>query len=263
MEKVIFDKKVSKGSKFNQIYIPKNLEGIIEVGDLVEVRLLKKQVQFNYRNQKILSGFKKYLIKNIFSNLQKFKEIKIIFIVGSFLYEEIYNDIDIIIISDTKKKELEKSTGDLLTKKLNQRFHILVFNERKLKDLIEKDPLTQAMLNSYISNKKIELDYKKTTDKKHINFLLMMPEDLLEIALSSKVFYDNLRRLIVIEQFLKDKDLDRKSIINQIKREINPKLLTKIKNNDELNSGEMERLREIIREKIKNIRKMMKNGQKK
>lgn len=239
------------------------MEGVIEVGDLVEVKLLKKQIQFNYRNQKILSGFKKYLIKNIFSNLQKFKEIKIIFIVGSFLYEDIYNDIDIIIISDTERKNLDRSIENLLTKKLNQRFHILVFSERKLKDLIEKDPLTRAMLNSYISNKRIELDYKKTIDKKHINFLLMMPEDLLEVTLSSKVFYDNLRRLTVIEQFLKDKDSDKKSIIDQIRKEMNIGLLTKIKNNDELNNSEVEILRKIIREKIKNIRKMMKNGQKK
>lgn len=260
---ISFNKKVSKGSRFNQIYIPKFMEGKIEVGDLVEVKLLKKQIQFNYKNKKVLSGFKKYLIKRIFSNLQKFKEITIIFIVGSFLYEDIYNDIDLIIVSETEKKNLERDIEELLRKKLNQRFHILVFSEKKLKTLIEKDPLTQAMLNSYVSNKKIDLDYKKTIDKNHINFLLMMPEDLLEITLSSRAFYDSLRRLAVIEQFLKDKELDRREILNQIKKCINPELLSKIKNNAEINGNEVETLRRIIIEKIKGIKKTMKNGQKK
>ncbi len=260
---ISFSKKVSKGSRFNQIYVPKFMEGKIEIGDLVEVRLLKKQIQFNHKNQKVLSGFKKYLMKNIFSNLQKFKEITVIFVVGSFLYEDLYNDIDVIIVSETEKKNLERDVENLLRKKLNQRFHILVFSEKKLKTLIEKDPLTRAMLNSYISNKKIEFDYKKTIDEDHINFLLMMPEDLLEITVSSKAFYDSLRRLIVIEQFLKDKELGRREILDQIKKDTNPELLTKIKNNAELNSNEVETLRKIIKEKIKEIRKIMKNGQKK
>ncbi|GAF87213.1 unnamed protein product, partial [marine sediment metagenome] len=35
-----FKKNVSKGSRFNQIYIPRNMEDLIEVGDKVVVRLL-------------------------------------------------------------------------------------------------------------------------------------------------------------------------------------------------------------------------------
>ena len=41
----VFRKKVSKGSRFNQIYIPKYLEDEIEVGDEVEVKLIKKHVE--------------------------------------------------------------------------------------------------------------------------------------------------------------------------------------------------------------------------
>ena len=79
------------------------------------------------------------------------------------------------------------------------------------------------MFNSYISNKKIKLSQKKTIDEKHIKFLLMMPEDLLELKLPSKIFYSNLRRLITIEQFLRDRELDREAISNQIKNKINIK----------------------------------------
>jgi hypothetical protein len=195
--------------------------------------------------------------------LQRFNEIKTIFVVGSFLYETIYNDIDIIIITDKEGKLSEENIEDLLIKTFNQKFHVLLFNEEKLRTLIEKDPLTRVMLNNYVSNRKINFDYKKKIDEKHIMFLLMMPEDLLELRLPSKTFYDNLRRLITIEQFLRNKELERQELLNQVKKEINIKLLDKIKNNEEINSEEVSILREFIKKKIKKIKKIMKNGQEK
>lgn len=257
---IIFKKKVSKGSKFNQVYIPREMENIVEVGDLVQVRLLKKKTELYYKNQKKLSNFKEYLITNIFSNLQRFNEIKAIFIVGSFLHEDIYNDIDIIIISNKENKNLEKDIENLLTKKFNQKFHVLLFKEEKLRTLIEKDPLIRTMFNNYISNKKINLNYKRTIDKKHIKFLLMMPEDLLELEMPSKIFYDNLRRLISIEQFLINEELDRIFILNRLKKEIKGDLLSKLKNNELISNEETNSLRKLIKEKIKNISKIIKNG---
>ena len=53
-----FKKNVSKGSRFNQVYIPKDMESLIEVGDEVEVRLVKKSATLHYsRNLKKLSEF--------------------------------------------------------------------------------------------------------------------------------------------------------------------------------------------------------------
>ena len=233
---------------------------IVEVGDLVQVRLLEKHKELYYKNQKKLPDFKEYLIKRVFSDLQKFSEIKAIFAVGSFLYETVYNDIDIIIIADKEKKVSGKNIEDFLIKTFNQKFHVLLFNEEKLRGLIEKDPITRVMLNNYISNKKIDFDYKKKIDEKHLLFLLMMPEDLLELKMPSKVFYDNLRRLVAIEEFLRNKGLEREDLLNQIKKEINIGLLDKIKNNEEVNNEEIDILRDFIKKKIKNIKSMMKNG---
>jgi len=260
MEEIVFEKKVSKGSKFNQIYIPKEMGNIVEVGDIVQVRLLEKHKELYYKNQKKLPDFKEYLIKKVFSDLQRFSEIKAIFVVGSFLYETIYNDIDIIIITNEEKKISEKNIENLLIKTFNQKFHVLLFNEERLRDLIEKDPLTRVMLNNYVSNKKIDFDYKIKIDKKHILFLLMMPEDLLELSMPSKIFYDNLRRLVAIEEFLRNKGLERESLLNKIKKEIDIRLLDKIKNNEEVNNEEMSILRDFIKKKIKKIKKIMKNG---
>ena len=253
-----FTKKVSKGSRFNQVYIPR--ESTIEVGDLVQVTLLKKHTILNYKNLLKLNDFKEYIIKGIFSSLQEFTDIKSVFIVGSFLFETIdYNDIDIIITTDKENKEFEKDIDRLLTNKFNQKFHILSFSEEKLKTLIEKDPLTRAMFNSYISNSEINLSYKRIIDEKHIKFLLMMPEDLLELRLPSRVFYDNLRRLITITQFLQNNPLDRNIILKKTKDILSMDLFSKIKNNEEINDNEIRILRKIIKENVIRIRGML-NG---
>ena len=251
---VSFIRKVSKGSKFNQIYVPKEMENIIDVGDLVQVNLLEKKSNIYYKNQGKLTKFKEYLIKNIFYNLKKFKEIEIVFLVGSFLDEDIYNDIDLIIVSKEYVRHLEKSIEYNLSKILNQKFHILSFNHKKLKELIEKDPIMRAMFQKYISNKKISLDYKKIIDWSHIKFLLMMPEDLLELDLPIKIFFDNIRRLITIERFLHNKDLSRKVILEEMKRNIPQDILDKIKDNKYINNIEIIRLKRIIKEKLIRIK---------
>ena len=153
-----FEKHVSKGSKFNQIYIPKNIENLIEVGDKVEVKLIEKHTKLNYsKDLKKLSEFKENLIKNIFSFLSN-SNIKQIFIVGSFLTEKInYNDIDIVLISEKTNNKLEHSIYEKLIEKFNLKFHLLVIEEKQLINLLKICPLTKSMFNTFISNKKLNL----------------------------------------------------------------------------------------------------------
>ena len=66
-----FEHKISKGGRFNQVYIPKEMEEIFEVGDIVQVKLLKKKEQLHYsKTLKKLGEFKERLIKEIFSSLK-------------------------------------------------------------------------------------------------------------------------------------------------------------------------------------------------
>ena len=253
-----FNKRVSKGSKFNQIYLPKEMENIIEVGDLVQVRLLEKKPKIYYKNQKKLSVFKEYIVKNIFSIIEKNNEIEMAFIVGSFL-EGNYNDIDVVII--TNNENLEKIIDSQLSKELDQKFHVISFNKEKLKTFIETDPLIRSMFNNYLSNKKINLDFNKKIDWNHLNFLLMMPEDLLDLEVSSKIYFNNLRRLITIERFLNDKQSSRNIILDEILNILPENILDRIRSNEPINNKETKFIKNIIKEKIKKIRSI-KNGEK-
>ena len=260
MQNIQFTHKVSKGSRFNQIYIPKEMEANFEVGDFVEVKLLKKKEKIYYsENLEKLSDFKEKLIKEIFLKLNEFNEVQQVFVVGSFLTQKIdYNDVDLMIVLHKKDENAERKIYDKLTEKLNIKFHIIPISEDELHYLEKTCPLTKSMLYYYVSNKEFDISTKKIVDKNHIKFLLMMPEDLLEIKTNSKVFYDNLRRLITIERFLGDKNLDPKKVNNELNLIINKiggNAGAILKNSEQIDDKIINKLREMIRKKLKNIKK--------
>jgi len=243
--------KVSKGSRFNQIYIPREMEKTFEVGDIVKVELIKKKTEIFVENVK-LSDFKEKLIREIFSFLSEFN-IKQIFFIGSFLSQKIdYRDIDILMISDEK---IEAEIYEKLSDKFNLKFHLITIPESRFKILSEICPLTRSMLYFYASNKGYNLP-KQRIDKNHIKFLLMMPEDLLKIKANSRVFYDSIRRLITIEMFLNNKELSSEKINSELKSLLG-KLFEYSKENNEANKEIIKKFRKIIKLKLNLIKKKL------
>lgn len=90
----------------------------------------------------------------------------------------------------------------------------------------------------------------------------MMPQDLVEIKLNSRSFFDSLRRLITIERFLKNKSLDTEEINNELKNSIKERMYIKIKNNEEIEENSVSFLRKIIKTKLEIIETSIKNGKK-
>ena len=115
------------------------------------------------------------------------------------------------------------------------------------------------MFYYHISNKEFNSSAERNIDKKHIKFLLMMSEDLLEINAGSKNFYDNIRRLITIERFLKQKDLNPKEINKELELILNDfgkNILSLLKNNEQIDEKTLKKLRRIIKEKLSDIKKI-------
>ena len=186
MENLVFTRKVSKGSMFNQVYIPKEYEKMLEPGDVVEIRLIEKKAAFlSYGKDLVLSDYKKNLIKDIFAFLSKTQKPENILVVGSFLTKVIgYNDIDIILIKEDKTDtNIEKE----LINTFNQRFHLLIYSNNELISLIKKCPVTRTMLSNYVSYKQPDFSNEKLIDEKYLKFLLMMPEDILSIDVPADV----------------------------------------------------------------------------
>jgi len=256
--KAAFEHKVSKGSRFNQIYIPTSMNRIFEVGDLVEVKLVKKKEQiYHSKNLEYLGEFKLSVIKQIFSVLGKFTEIGQIFVVGSFLTQKAdYNDIDIIVISG--KKRIEEKAYFALSEKLPLKFHILAISEENLEKLLKSDPLIRSMLFYFASNKKFELPEKTEIDTKHLEFLLMMPEDLLKISISDgRMYYDSLRRLIAIKRFVGKQNTDPVLMDKELKSSLGNNFYFTLKKNEPLDKKTIENAQNIIRKQLILMRKIL------
>src|SRR3989344_8502675 len=102
--------KVSKGSKMDQIYIPKKRESI-PVGSYVVVKLLttEKQKKKPYFYNVSIEPIKVEIIKNIIGVIDKNIDNENIIITGSFLEKGFqFNDIDVLIISGNIKEEILK-----------------------------------------------------------------------------------------------------------------------------------------------------------
>lgn len=254
--KTAFIHRISKGSKFNQIYIPKEMDSSFKVGSLVEISLIKRKI-YASKNFSLIE-FKQTLIDEIFSSLSNFNEIQQIFIVGSFLTKkEDYNDIDILLIT---KEEISEKVHNFLTNKFNLKFHVICTTKHNLKELTKIDPLIRNMLHEYISTDKIILP-KREIDKEHLKFLLMMPEDLLEVNVSGKEYYNSLRRLLAIEKFLENKDENPEKIEIELKAILEDKLLFLLKNNEIIEGNALKKIRETIKNKLDKIKRIL-NGQK-
>lgn len=255
-----FEHRVSKGSRFNQIYIPREMNSVFEVGDIVEVKLIKKKHAVFYSpNLGDIGDFKKKLINEIFSCLYDFKEANQIFIVGSFLTEKTdYRDIDILLVTRGKLEGIENKIYLSLVRKIQLKFHIIAILEDNFLNLIKICPLTRSMLYSYASNKKFIIPKERVFDIKHLEFLLMMPQDLLNIKTDSRVFYDNLRRLITIRRFIFGKSLDPREAVFEIRKKLGDFLYNQLKNNELVNEKMLDFTRKIIKKELILIRKWQK-----
>ncbi|MGV8151949.1 MAG: nucleotidyltransferase domain-containing protein [Candidatus Nanoarchaeia archaeon] len=259
MEKIKFIHRVSRGTRFNQIYIPREMQENFLPGYLVEVVLLEQENRIYYsKNLKKVNEFKEGIVKKIFLELKGYREISQIFVVGSFLTQkQDYNDIDILIITNGEiKKDIEKEIYNLLIEKFELKFHVISMTKEKFENVQKHDPIIRSMLYYYITNKQFNL-LNEEIKKDHISFMLMMPSDLLKVELESRNYYDSIRRLITIERFLDKKGLDPNLINKEIIHLLGEEKFSQIKQNKEVNENIKKHLKDIIKEKLNSINKMI------
>ena len=147
--------KISKGSKMDQVYIPKNRNGF-GIGSYVLLKPLeiKKHVgkPFFY-NIKDIEPVKLEIVNGIMNIIDKFSEsYENIIITGSFLDQGFnFNDIDVIIISESKLNV--KSIRNIIEDKIRIKTHIISLDNKTLMKGLSTDPLYQIMLSKCIAKK--------------------------------------------------------------------------------------------------------------
>ena len=218
--------KVSKGTRMDQIYLPKNRTGM-PTGQYViisplEERLIKK-TEFKpfFRGIASLEPLKLTIIKSIFEILQKENPENII-ITGSFLDKGFkFNDLDILFVKENKldisklKEKIENEIGI--------KAHIIPIENKTLISGISTDPLYSMMLSKCISKKRIIINEKRNIDYKLLDLNLLKSKSLIDnfdILNGEEKYYLTLN-MISILLFVQNKKLSKKLVEDSIEKTFN------------------------------------------
>lgn len=225
--------KVSRGSKMDQIYLPKNRFGLVP-GSAVLVRALthEKQEKIFFYNIKKIEKIKIMIINEIFNLLNKYNFDNVI-ITGSFLEEGFnFNDIDIILIKNEKINT--NKIKDELKENLGIDSHLILIDNKSLLKGIATDPLFQTMLSKYVSKKRFIYNVKPDFRYKLLDLHLLKSNLLIEnfdvLKLNEKL--DLLRNLISINLFITKKQIvSKEDVYKKIKELFGDNIIEDLKNN--------------------------------
>lgn len=214
--------RISKGSKMDQIYIPKNRTGFV-IGEYVLISPLKENTQekeinkFYFNNIKNLEPIKTRAIERIINLINNKITPSNIIITGSFLEEGFnFNDIDILILSDKEidvkkiKKEIEELEGI--------KTHVIVLDNKTLYSGLSSDPLYSLMLSKCVSQNRIIFRVKRRINYKLLDINLLKSKILIdnpEILNGNEKYYLTMNMvsiLMFIQEMKLSKDLVNKKI---------------------------------------------------
>jgi len=214
--------KISKGSKMDQIYIPKNRTNL-PTGSYVIIKQITTQTISNkpyFYNIPHIEPIKLQIIEQIIKAINKTTENENIIITGSFLDKGFnFNDIDILLITKEKPNIQTKALKQNIENLLGIKSHILQLTSKELIQGLSTDPLYQMMLSKYISKKRFIYNVNQKINPKILDLHLLKSKTLIDNfdILNGNEKYYLTRNLIAISQFLKNKKITKESIDKKIK----------------------------------------------
>ena len=226
--------KISKGTKMDQVYIPKNRRNF-PIGSYVVIKSLETKQSAErpyFYNIKTIEPMKIEIIEEIFSLIDKAVKYENVIITGSFLDMGFnFNDIDIIIISNDKIDE--KYIKNIIEDIIKIKTHILALSNRSLQIGLSTDPLYQMMLSKCIAKKRLIYRFKRKINYKLLDLHLLKSKSLIDSYdfINGSEKYNLTRNMIAISLFIQNKKIDKKRIDEEIKRIFNIKNIQDIKKN--------------------------------
>lgn len=256
--------RISKGSKMDQIYLPKNHPGFyagnyVAIRPLIQedIRKIEKPIFYNLVN---LSPIKLQIIYEIFSIINKnVHNIENIIITGSFLDQGFnFNDIDILLISGQKENIARLKLA--LEERLGIKVHIIQLSNEALKKGLVSDPLYENMLSKCVSKKRIVFNIKKIINYPLLDMHLLKSKPLInnfDFFPGEEKYYLT-KNIIAILLFLKNKKISNDLIDEKIKRIFNIDA-NKLKKNLLDKSGFLKKYKKLYNQVFNLIMKGMKN----
>jgi hypothetical protein len=209
--------RISRGSKMDQIYIPKNRSGF-DVGSYVVLKPLKEEENIEnpyFYNIKSIEPLKLEIIKSIISIIDKNCNYDNVIFTGSFLDEGFnFNDIDVILISECN---LNKK---IIEDKIKIKIHLIQLNNKDLIKGLSTDPLYQMMLSRCIAKKRFIYNVKHKINYKLLDLHLLKSKTLIDNfnVLGGDEKYYLTRNLISIFLYIKGKEINKEVVDKEIKK---------------------------------------------
>lgn len=256
--------KVSRGSKMDQIYIPKN-RSEFDIGSYVvlkplETEKVEKPYLYNIKN---IEPIKLDMLNEIIRIIDKTIYNENIIITGSFLDEGFnFDDIDVIIITENKlnKNNIERNIED----KIKIKTHIIIINNKTLIKGLSIDPLYQMMLSKCVAKKRFIYNVQPKKDYRILDLHLLKSELLINNFdyLDGNEKYYLVRNMIAIYSYIKNKKINKEKIDKEIKKIFGIKDIKEIKHNM-LNKNEfLEKYKKIYKNISYTIMENIKHGAK-
>ena len=242
--------KISKGTRMDQIYLPKNRIGMrtgqyVLISPIEEGLIKKNEFKPFFRGINNLEPLKLTIIKSVFEILEKENPENII-ITGSFLDKGFkFNDLDILFVKENKidisklKEKIENEIGI--------KIHLIPIENKTLTYGISTDPLYSLMLSKCISKKRI-ITNKRKINYKILDLNLLKSNSLIDnfdILNGEEKYYLTLN-MIAILLFIQNEKLTKKLVEDSIEKTFNIKI-EKIKYNLIEKSEFIKRYKEIYK----------------
>lgn len=231
--------KISKGSRMDQIYLPKNRENL-SIGSYVLIKPLESEFQLKQKDEKLyfynissIEPIKLEIIKQIIASIEKLiKNYENIIITGSFLDKGFnFNDIDMLIITEGKinLNMIEKAIED----KIKIKIHIIALNNKTLVEGLSTDPLYQIMLSKCVVKKRFVYKSKRRINYKILDLHLLKSKILIDNfdILNGNEKYDLTRNLVAISLYLEKRKIGKEEVDRKIMEYFNLKDIKEIKQN--------------------------------
>ena len=251
--------KVSKGSKMDQVYIPKNRFGL-DIGSYVVVKQLeeeKTEEKLYFYDVEHIEPIKLDIIKKIIKIIDKQYTYENAIFTGSFLEDGFnFNDIDIVLIGKNKptiKEEIENRIGI--------KAHIIFIDNKSLMKGLSTDPIYQMMLSKCIAKKRFIYNVKNEINYKILDLHLLKSKTLIDNfdILDGNEKYYLTRNLISIFIYVKGKKIGKEAVDNEIKKTFDVDIKT-IKQNSLDKNKFIKRYKEVYKKTFDKLMRLIKDG---
>ncbi len=233
--------KISKGSKMDQVYLPKKRHGF-SIGSYVVIMPLEIQKEAEkpyYYNLPSLEPIKVNIINEIFALFSKSCTYDNIIITGSFLEKGFhFNDVDVLLITEIKHGVQEMCKR--IQEQLGVHVHIIVMSINDLLKGLATDPLYSLMFSSCVAKKRFIYKPEREINYNLLDIHLLKSKTLInnyELLDGNEKWYLT-RNMICILLFLENKKINNATLeketqkllgisVKDIKRNVISKLFVK------------------------------------